>query len=102
MANSNTEHSRQQRQQTAKERRAAIIAAGGKRIDILLQPETARKLQFLRECYGTAHGAATETDVITKLINEACDEILIQDSASEKNNCGGQCSCGGAGDFCAA
>ena len=84
MGNTNTEHSRKQRQQTAKARRAAIIAAGGKRLNTLLQAETARKLMFLREWYGTAHGAATETDVITKLINEACDEILIQDSAGEK------------------
>ena len=32
---------------------------------------TARKLMFLWEWNGTAHGAATETDTLTKLIDEA-------------------------------
>ena len=71
MGNSNTDNSRKLRQQTANARRAAIIAAGGKQLNTLLQPETARKLMFLREWHGTAHGAATETDVLTKLIDEA-------------------------------
>lgn len=93
MGNTNTDHSRKQRQQTAKARRAAIIAAGGKRIDMLLQPDIARKLMFLREWCGTAHGAATETDVIAKLINESYKSTaykpLIWDSLG--NNTGAGC-----------
>lgn len=71
MGNTNTDHSRKLRQQTAKARRAAIIAAGGKRLNTLLQPETVRKLQFICQRHGTAHGAATETDTLTKLIDDA-------------------------------
>lgn len=71
MGNSNTDHSRKLRQQTANARRAAIIAAGGKQLNTLLQSETARKLMFLREWHGTAHGAATETAVIKRLIDDA-------------------------------
>lgn len=73
MGNTNTDHSRKQRQQTTKARRAAIIAAGGKQLQTLLQPETAQKLQFLRARHGNGGQAATETDVITKLINDAVE-----------------------------
>lgn len=98
MGNTNTDHSRKQRQQTAKARRDAIIAAGGKQLNTLLQPETARKLMFLREWHGTARGAATETDVIAKLINESYKSTaykpLIWDSLSNNEGSGCQVETG--------
>lgn len=45
MANSNSEHSKTLRSKSARETEARVIAAGGKRISVLLKPDANALLQ---------------------------------------------------------
>lgn len=49
MANAKTEHSKKLRSKSARETEARVIAAGGKRISVLLKPDAAAALQRERE-----------------------------------------------------
>jgi hypothetical protein len=69
MANANTAHSKELRQQTATERRKAIKNDGGKDLsNVLLEKEDVRKLTFLCNWFGSGNKAANQTEVIKKLI----------------------------------
>lgn len=54
MANSSTAHSRKLRAQSSKDSEARVIAAGGKRISVLLKPEANAALQQERQQTGSS------------------------------------------------
>jgi len=54
MANSNTPHSRALRAATSKRRTTNTIAAGGRNLTVLLQPDDAARLKRLMKIHGTA------------------------------------------------
>lgn len=68
MANSNTDHSRQLRQDTAAARRKSIIASGGRNINVLLDRSDAELFAELQQAFGIRDEPATATDTLRKLL----------------------------------
>lgn len=68
MPNANTEHSRRLRAETADQRAASVIDAGGWRLRVLLQPEPAAALRAEMERTGE-----TATAIISRLLLKNID-----------------------------
>lgn len=70
MANSNTDHSANLRQETAEIRRKRILAEGGKQLHVILESPYASKLEELREYYARGN-KLTYTELFQRLIVDA-------------------------------
>jgi hypothetical protein len=68
MGNSNSEHSKRLRQETARAREKEVIAAGGWRLTLLLSPEVAAILRA-----EIARTAGTATGIVSELIRSLKD-----------------------------
>ena len=85
MANSSSENSRAQRQETANARRKRIKEEGGKDLSgVLLDADYVRKLKFLMVWHGTPNEPATQTDTVKRLIDTAYKQLAYQAAFAEQ------------------